>query len=134
DHEALHAALHEIAPRSGEQPPAETQPLKLGAQVELVDLAVIVQAARPVAAVVGVARDGVAERQQRNAAALADRAVPPVRTAPRNQALEFPARDDSLIGGPPSFVMRVGDRFGIGGACTTNLDEDRTHESNRTSQ
>src|SRR5690349_24974756 len=27
-HQALHAALHEVAPRSGEQPPAEAEPLE----------------------------------------------------------------------------------------------------------
>src|SRR5262249_35218347 len=118
---------HEVAPRRREQPPAEAQPLEFGAQIELVDLAVILQAACAVAAVIGVARDGVAERQQRDAAALADRAVPPVGTASRDQPLEFPARDDSLIGGPPSLVMRIGDRFGIARARTTNLDEDRAH-------
>src|SRR5262249_6879897 len=120
-------------PRRREQPPAEAEPLELGTQVELVDLAVELQAARPVAAVVGVARDGVAERHERDAAALADRAVPPVGAAACDQPLEFPARNDPLIGGPPSFVMRISNRFCIGCACTTNLDEDRAHESNRTS-
>src|SRR5690349_14021828 len=132
-HEALHAALHEIAPCRREQPPAEAESLEFGAQIKLVDLAVVLQAARPVAPIVGIARDGVAERQERDAAALADRAVPPVGAAPRDQSLEFPARNDSLIGGPPSVVMRIGDRFGIACARTTDLDEDRAHESNRTS-
>ena len=42
---------------------AEAEPLKFGPQIELVDFAVVVQAARAVASVIGVARDLVAERQ-----------------------------------------------------------------------
>ena len=56
DHEALQSALGEVAARRGEQPAAEAQALVLRAQIELVDLAVVEQAARAVAAVVGVAR------------------------------------------------------------------------------
>ena len=63
DHQALQPALREIAARRGEQAAAEAEPLILRAQIELVDLAVIEQAARTVAAVVGVAGDLVAERQ-----------------------------------------------------------------------
>src|SRR5258708_18796879 len=66
DHQALQSALRQIAPRRGEQPAAETQALILRAQIQLVDLAVIEQAARAVAAVVGVARDVVAERENGN--------------------------------------------------------------------
>src|SRR5689334_6343278 len=128
--QALHPALHEIAPRRREQAPAEAEPLELGAQVELIDFAIVMQAARPVAAVVGVARDGVAERQQRDAASLADRTLPPVRTASDDQPLELPARDDALVGGPPSLVVRISHRFRVGRARTSDLDEDRAHESN----
>src|ERR1043165_7081111 len=67
DHQALQSALRQIAPRRREQPPAETQPLKFRAEIELVDLAVVEQAARAVAAVVGVARDAIAELKQRDA-------------------------------------------------------------------
>src|SRR5262249_53223812 len=129
-HQALHPALHEIAPRRGEQAPAEAEPLELGPQVKLVDLAIVMQAARPVAAVVGVTRDGVAERQQRDAAALADRALPPVGPAADDQPLELAARDDALVGGPPSLVVRIGDCFRVCRARTSYLDEDRAHESN----
>ena len=71
-HQALQPALREVAPRRGEQAAAEAEPLILRPQIELVDLAVVEQAARAVAAVVGVARDLVAERQDGDAAALAD--------------------------------------------------------------
>ena len=110
DHQALQAALAEVAARRGEQAAAEAEALILGAQIKLVDLAVVEQAARAVAAVVGVARDLVAERQQRDAAALADRAVPPVGTAARDQLVEFDSGDDALIGGAPSLVVSLRDR------------------------
>src|SRR5512141_1751513 len=54
-HETLHAALREIAARRGEQPPAKADTLIFRAQIEFVDLAVIDQAARAIAAVVSVA-------------------------------------------------------------------------------
>jgi hypothetical protein len=48
--------LHQVALGRGEKPAAETEALKLGAQIELVDLAFEMQAARAVAAVIGIAR------------------------------------------------------------------------------
>src|SRR6185312_10476149 len=64
-HQAFLLALHEVAPRRHEQPAAEAEALKLGAQVKLVDLALILQAAGAVVAVVGIARHRVAEGQER---------------------------------------------------------------------
>ena len=123
DHEALQAALREVAARRREQLAAEAEPLEFRPQIELVDLAVVVEAARAVAAVVGVARDRIAEREDRDAAALADGAVPPVRPAAVDQPLELRARDDALIGGPPGVVMRRGDRRCIGRLGAADLDE-----------
>src|SRR5215510_5102540 len=54
DHEALQPALHQVAARRGEQLAAEAQPLEFGTQIKLVDLTVVVEAARAVAAVVGI--------------------------------------------------------------------------------
>ena len=60
----------------------------------------------------------------RDAAALADRAVPPVRPAPVDQLVEFGARDDALVGRPPRLVMGLGDAAGVGWLGAANLDED----------
>src|SRR5690606_40722437 len=81
DHHALQAALPEILARGIEQAAAETQTLKLGPQVKLVDLAVIEKAAGAVASVIGVAGNLLAELQERDAAAFADRGIPPVGAA-----------------------------------------------------
>src|SRR5258708_3212275 len=61
DHQGLQPALREIAPRRREQAPSESQSLEFGAEVELVDLAVVEQAARAVAPVVRITRDPIAE-------------------------------------------------------------------------
>src|SRR5450755_2839895 len=53
DHHALQAALQQGTPCGGEQPAAEAEALKFRAQIEFVDLAFEVQAARAVAAVIG---------------------------------------------------------------------------------
>src|SRR5262249_48944648 len=106
DHQALDAALGEVTPRRAEQAAAETKALVLWAQIELVDLALVGEAAGAVAAVVGVARNSVAEHEQRDAAALADRAIPPRCTAPIDQAVQLKSGDDPLISGAPSLVMR----------------------------
>src|SRR5262245_33183159 len=53
-HQALQAALRQVAARRGEETAAEAQPLELRPQVNLVDLAVIEQAARAIPPVVGV--------------------------------------------------------------------------------
>src|SRR5229473_1989235 len=105
EHQALQAALHQVAPRRGEQLAAEAEALEFRPQIELVDLAVVVQAAGAVATIVGVAGDAFAERQHRDPAALADGAVPPLRAAPVDELLELGPRDDALIGAAPSLVM-----------------------------
>src|SRR5262249_27304940 len=89
NHETAQAALGKIAPRRGEQPPSEPQPLKFRPQIQLVDLAVIGQAARAVAAVIGVAGDAVGKHQERDAAALADGGFPPCRAPAADQFLEL---------------------------------------------
>src|ERR1700739_4581490 len=97
DHHALQPALAEVALGGGEQAAAEAEALELGAKIELVDFAFEMQAAGAVAAVIGVARDLVAEHQHANAATLADRRVPPLRAATIDQLFKLGARDDSLI-------------------------------------
>src|ERR1700675_3659449 len=94
DHHALQPPLQQVAPRGGEQPAAEAEALKFRPQIELVDLAFEVQAAGAVAAVIGIARDLVAEHQYADAAALADRAVPPLRATAVDQLFEFGAGND----------------------------------------
>src|SRR5262249_54196900 len=91
DHHALQAALREVALGRGEQAAAEAEPLELGTQIELVDLTFEMQAAGAVAAVIGVTRDLVAEYQHADAAALADRRVPPLRAAAVDELLELSA-------------------------------------------
>src|SRR5580693_8248732 len=93
DHHALQAALQQVAPRCSEETAAEAEALEFRPQIKLVDLAFEVQAARAVAAVVGVARDLVAEYQHADAAALADCRVPPLRAAAVDQLLQFSAGD-----------------------------------------
>src|SRR5205807_10549453 len=66
-HHALQPALQQVAPCRGEQPAAEAETLEFRAQVELVDFTFEMQAAGAVAAVVGVARDLVAEHQHADA-------------------------------------------------------------------
>src|SRR4029077_778386 len=127
DHQALQSALREVAPRRREQPPAEAEPLELRAEIELVDLAVVEQAARAIAPVVGIARDAIAELQQRDAAPFGDGILPPARTAPADQLLEFGTRDDAAIRRPPSRIVRRRDQRGIGWLGAANLDEDGRH-------
>src|SRR4051794_12669601 len=87
DHHALQPALQQVAPRGGEEPAAEAETLEFRPQIELVDLAFEVQTAGAVAAVIGIACDLVAEHQHADAAALADRTVPPLRAAAVDQLL-----------------------------------------------
>ncbi len=127
DHQALQPALLEVAARGREQPPAEAQPLKLGTQVELVDLAVIVEAAGAVASVIGISGDTIAERENGDPAALADGAVPPLRTPAVDELVELGTGDDALVSALPGFVVSRCNRRCIRRLCATNFDEDRAH-------
>src|SRR6266487_2679050 len=106
DHQALQAALHQVASRRGEQLAAEAEALEFRPQVELVDLAVVIQAARAIAPVIGVTGHAFAECQHRDSAAFANRAVPPCRAAPVDQLVELRPWNDALIRTPPGFVVR----------------------------
>src|SRR5450830_1250810 len=125
--QALQAALDQILARGGKQAAAEAEALVFRTQVQLVDLAVIEQAARAVAPVIGVAGDAVTELQDGDAAALADGAVPPIRPAPVDQLVELVARDDALIGRAPCLVMCLGDVHRIGCLGAAHLYEGRAH-------
>src|SRR5664280_453427 len=127
DHQALQAALRKVLARGREQAAAETQALELRTQIKLIDFAVIEQAARPVAPVIGVAGDLLAELQDGDAAALTDGRGPPVRSAAIDQLVQFAARDDALIGRPPCLVVGGSDVHRIGGLGSANLYEGRTH-------
>src|ERR1700754_3256103 len=131
DHHALQAALHQVALGGGEKPAAEAEALKLGAQIELVDLAFEMQAARAVAAVIGIARALVAEHQHADAAALADRAVPPLRAAAVDQLLQLGAGNDALIGVTPGFIMGRGHRGCVRSFGRSNLDQGCAHGCNQ---
>src|SRR5215472_12817946 len=122
-------ALRQVAPRRREQAAAKAQALVFRPQVKLVDFAVVIEAARAVAAVIGVACDLIAELQQRDAAALADRAVPPRRAAAVDESPELGARNYSLIGRPPCLIMRVGNRGGIARLGAAYFDEDGAHDA-----
>ena len=127
DHEALQSALRQIATRGREQPAAEAEALEFRAEIKLVDLAVIEQAARAIAPVVGITRDSIAELQQRDAASFGDGVLPPARAAPADQLLEFGPGDDAAIGRPLRRIVRRRDQRGIGWLGAANLDEDGAH-------
>src|SRR6266481_2389442 len=131
DHHAFQPALQQIAPRGGKQPAAEAEPLKFRPQIKLVDLAFEVQAARAVAAVIGITRDLVAEHQHADAAALADRAVPPLRAATVDQLLELGTGNDTLLGRAPGFVMGGRHRSCVRSSGRPNLDQGCAHGSNQ---
>src|SRR6202158_4971799 len=114
DGEALDAALGEIAPRRREQPATEAEALEFRPEIKLVDFAVIGQAARPVPPVIGIARNGVAERQDRNTAALADSAFPPLRSAPVDQLVKLRPGDDASVCGAPRLIMGRRQRSSVG--------------------
>src|SRR6478672_11920216 len=131
DYHALQAALRQIASRGIEQAAAEAEALEFRAQIKLVDLAFEVQAAGAVAAVIGIARDLVAEHQHADAAALADRAVPPLRAAAVDQLFQLGARNDAPIGRTPGFVMGRRHRGCIRSFGRPNLDQGCAHDPNQ---
>src|SRR5262249_49119403 len=63
NHHALQPALSEVALGGGEQAAAKTEPLEFRPQIELVNLALEMQAACTVTAVISIARDLVAQHQ-----------------------------------------------------------------------
>ena len=127
DHEAAEPALSEVAPRRREQPAPESEALEFRAQVEFVDLAVVGQAARAVAPVIRVARNALLKHQQRDAAAFANRRLPPGRPAAADEFFEFRARNDAAICAAPGLIVRIRDRDGVRGLRPPNLDEGRAH-------
>src|SRR6266516_2679535 len=128
DHQALQPALHQVAPRRGEQLAAEAEALEFRPQVELVDFAVVIQAARAVAPVIGITGHAFAECQHHDPAAFANRAVPPCRAAPVDQLVELWPRNDALIRTPPGFVVRRGDGRSIGRLGAADFDQGRVHD------
>src|SRR5262249_34330431 len=127
DHQAWQAALPEVAACGGKELASEAEALEFRPQVELVDLAVVVEAARAVAAVVGVAGDAFAEGEHCNPAALAGRAVPPLPAAPIDQLVELGPRDDALIRAPPGIVVSRRNRRRIGRLGAADFDQGRAH-------
>src|SRR4051794_33470008 len=125
DDQAFQTALGEVAARGGKKTAAEAKPLKLRPQVDFVDLALVEQAARAIAPVIGIAGDAVAEPEKGNAAALADGALPPGRPAPADQLLQLGSRDDPSICVAPCFIVGFRHRYRIGGLGAANLDEGR---------
>src|SRR5262249_17877204 len=106
---------------------AEAKSLKFRAQIDLINFAIVKQAACPVPSVVGVAGNALSELENCNPAAFADRRIPPVGAAAIDELVELVARNDSLIGGAPRFVMRLGDVNSVGRLCAANLYEGRRH-------
>src|SRR5206468_11849324 len=113
---------------------AEAKPLEFRPQIELVDFAVIVKAARTVAAVVGVAGHAFAECQHSDPAAFAHRTVPPLGAATVDQLVELRPRDDALISAAPGVVMSCRDRPCIGRLGAADFDEGRAHGDDRSKQ
>src|SRR5215813_1489687 len=128
NHQALQSALHQVAPRRGEQLAAEAEALEFRPQVKLVDLAVVIQAAGAIAAVIGVTGHAFAECQHHDPAAFANRAVPPCRAAPVDELVELRPRNDALISAPPGFVVRRGDGRSIGRLGAADFDQGRVHD------
>src|SRR5262249_25265763 len=128
DHQALQPTLHQVAPRRGEQLAAEAETLEFRPQVELVDFAVVIQAARAVAPVIGITGHAFPERQHHDPAAFANRAVPPQRAAPVDELVELRPGNDALISTPPGFVVRRGDGRCIGRLGAADFDEGRAHD------
>jgi hypothetical protein len=120
-------ALHQVAPRRGEQLAAEAEPLEFRPQVEFEDFAVVIEAARAIASVVGVARHAFAESQHRDPAAFAHRGVPPHRPAPVDELVEFRSRNNALISVPPGVVVRRRNRPCIGRLGAADFDQGRAH-------
>src|SRR5215471_8786706 len=121
-HHALQAALGEIAARRVEQAPAETETLEFRTQIELVDFALEMQAARAVAAIIGIAGHLVAKHQHADAATFADRAVPPLRATAVDQLFQLGAGYDALISRAPGFVMGRRYRCSVCSLGRPNLD------------
>src|SRR3974390_2962518 len=115
--------MDQILARGGKQAAAEAQALIFGTQIELVNFAVIEQAARAVAPVIGVTGDVFSELQDGDAAAFADGTIPPIRSAPVDQLVELVTGDDALIGRAPCLVMRAGYVHRIGNLRAANLYE-----------
>src|SRR5262249_4409486 len=127
DDQAFQTALGEVAASRGKKTAAEAKPLQLRPQLVFVTLAVLEQAARPIAPVVGIAGDAVAEPEKGNAAALSNRALPPSRPAPADQLLQLGSRDDPSIRAAPRFIVGFRHRYRIGWLGAANLDEGRFH-------
>src|SRR5262249_55494364 len=125
--QAFQTALGEVAAGRGKKTAAEAKPLNLRPQVDLVNLAVVEQAARPIASVIGIASDAVAEPEKGNAAALANGTLPPSRPAPTDQLLQLGSRDDPSIRIAPRFIVGFRHRYSIGRLGAANLDEGRIH-------
>src|SRR5690348_541215 len=125
--EAFQPALHEILARGGEQPASKAETLIFGPQIEFVDFAVVEQAARAIATVIGIAGNVLAELQNGDSAALANGAVPPIGTATVNELAELVARDDPLISGAPSLVVRQSDCLCVRNFRAANLYQDGRH-------
>src|SRR5947209_5516126 len=122
DHHAFQAAVQKIAPCRGKQPSSEPEALEFRPQIKLVDLAFEMQAARAIAAVIGIARNFVAEHQHADAATFADPAVPPLRATAVDQFLQFATGNDALIRRTPGLVMGGRHRHRIRSFGRPNFD------------
>src|SRR5262249_54107561 len=128
--EAVETALHEVAARPHEQLSAKPQALEFRPQIKLVDFSVVIEAARAIAAVIGVARNVVAKHENGDPASIADRVFPPGRPPPVDELVEFRTGNYALVGGAPRLVVGSRNLRRIGRLGTTDLDKDRVHGSN----
>src|SRR5262249_367912 len=78
--------------------------------------------------------DAIAKCQHRDAAAFANRVVPPLRAATVDELVEFRPGNDALIGAAPGLVVGRRDAGGIGRLRATDLDQDRAPDMNTTKQ
>src|SRR5262249_32268020 len=113
DHHGVESETAELPARGEEQARPEADPLILREEVDLVDLALLHEVARPVRAERRIAADLAADLDDQDRGAAPDRAIPPARPAARDDAGELLRRNDSVIGITPRGVVDLGDRLRV---------------------
>ena len=99
----------EIGARRFEHALAEADPLIFRRQIKFEDLAAVAERRHAIAAVAGVAGDGVGEVEHDEPRARADRLPPPGGTAPLDHALELTPGDDAAIRVAPRRIVHARD-------------------------
>ena len=112
---------------SREQPRAQPDALAFGPEVELVDLTLLLELARPIAADGGVARYSAADLDDQHRRGAPDRVLPPQPATAVDHRGERPVRDDSRIGVLPSVAMHLSDCVRVAGFGLADIDNRGGH-------